>query len=262
MLQIITECAAIAFTAGMIFGIFGGGSGLIMMPGYYYLMRHFHLVGSHQMQVAVGTTAFTSGILGAFAAYQQYRTGQLDTTILKKMIPGLLLGTVIAIVLLNIIPSHVLKKAFGFVVMIVAIWLVLYKVENDTKHWSLTTAWNNIRTTCIGLLWFLLGVAVLNVPYLHKCNIDMRKAVCNATVISASFSLLAGTMLMASGSLAVGVSHTHIGYVNVLLCLISIIPSSIAAIIGAKLGLKLPKEKLKICYSALIFTVGALMLFA
>ena len=72
MLHIILECIAIAFGAGLVYGVFGGGSGLIMMPGYYYLMRHFSLVTSHQMQVAVGTTALTSGILGSVAAYKQY----------------------------------------------------------------------------------------------------------------------------------------------------------------------------------------------
>ena len=261
MLDIIMECIIIAFTAGLIFGIFGGGSGLIMMPGYYYLMRHFSLVATHQMQVAVGTTAITSSILGAFAAYQQYRSGHFDSTLLKRMAPGLLVGTALAVILLNIIPSHTLKKLFGIVVILVSIWLIIYNVDKDTKHWSLTSLWNHIRTTCMGVLWFLLGVAVFNVPYLHKCKVDMRRAVGSATFISATFSFIAGVLLMISGYFTVGFSHSHIGYVNTLLCLVSIIPSSIASIIGAKISVKLSKEKMKIIYSLLIFTVGSLMLF-
>ena len=261
MLHIILECIAIAFGAGLIFGIFGGGSGLIMMPGYYYLMRHFSLVASHQMQVAVGTTAITSGILGSVAAYHQYKSGHIDFKIIKKMTLGILSGTVIAVILLNIVPSATLKKIFGIVVILVAIWLLTYKMERDNKHWSLAGFWNYIRTTCIGILWFLLGVAVFNVPYLHKCKIDMRKAVGNATFISAFFSFLAGLLLMLSGYFAIGASKSHIGYVNILLCLVSIIPSSIASYLGAKVSTKLPKDKMKIIYALLIFIVGSLMLF-
>ncbi len=259
--QIVFECVLVAFAAGMIFGLFGGGSGLIMMPGYYYLMRHFSLVSSHQMQVAVGTTAFTSGILGAVAAYQQYKSGHLNIDIIKKMIPGLFIGTILAVLLLNIIPSAALKQMFGVVVILVSIWLFLYKMEKDKNHWSLNGFWNYFRTSCIALLWFLLGVAVFNVPYLYKCKISLRKAVGCATFLGSLFSLLAGLMLMLSGSIVMGVSPTHIGYVNVLLCLVSIIPSSLAGFLGAKISVKLPQDLMKKVYASLILVVGSLMLF-
>lgn len=236
MWQIILECAVIAFAAGIIFGLFGGGSGLMMMPGYYYLMRHFTLVSNHQMQTAVGTTALTSGILGAVAAYHQYKTGNINFKIIKKMVPGLLIGTVLAVLLLNIVPSHMLKRAFGVVVGCVAVWLLLYNMDQDTKHWSLVGGWNVVRSAVIGLLWFLLGVAVFNVPYLHKCRVNMRQAIACATFMSSSFSALAGILLMLTGSFVVGISSTHVGYVNILLCAISIIPSAVAAFVGARIS--------------------------
>jgi uncharacterized protein len=260
MWHLILECVLIAFGAGMIFGVFGGGSGLIMMPGYYFLMRHFHLVTSHQMQMAVGTTAFTSGILGAVAAWQQYRNGNVNFTLVKKMTPGLLIGTVLAVILLNVVPSHFLKRLFGVVVMLVSLWLFFYKMEKDLNHWSLSGVWNHLRTTCIGLLWFLLGVAVFNVPYLYKCKVQLRDAIGSATFMGSAFSLLAGILLMAAGYLTVGISSSHIGYVNTLLCLVSIIPSAIASSLGASISMRLPKDKVKLIYATLIIVVGVLML--
>ena len=61
MLHVVLECVLVAFGAGLVYGIFGGGSGLIMMPGYYYLMSHFELVQSHEMQMAIGTTMSAYG---------------------------------------------------------------------------------------------------------------------------------------------------------------------------------------------------------
>lgn len=262
LLHVILECTVVAFGAGLVYGIFGGGSGLIMMPGYYYLMRHFSLVTSHEMQMAIGTTALTSGILGAVAAYHQYKSEHINFSIVKKMSVGIMVGIVLALILLNIVPSHMLKKLFGIVVILVSIWLVLYRMDRDANNWSLDGMWNHFRSTVIGLLWFLLGVAVFNVPYLHKCKIDMREAVGSATFISCFFSLIAGVLLMITGYFVVGVSSTHIGYVNVLLCVTSIIPSSIASYTGAKISTSLPQKQMKIIYSVLIFVVGMLMLFA
>jgi uncharacterized membrane protein YfcA len=262
MWHVIVECVIVAFGAGMVYGLFGGGSGLIMMPGYYYLMSHFVLVSSHEMQMAIGTTALTSGILGSVAAYHQYKSRHINFALVRKMSVGILVGMVLALILLNIVPSHMLKQVFGGVVILVAFWLLSYSMDRDLNTWSLDGIWNHVRSMIIGLLWFMLGVAVFNVPYLHKCKIQLREAVGTATFISAFFSFIAGILLMINGYFVVGVSRTHIGYVNILLCAVSIIPSSVASYIGAKISTSVPQHKMRIIYSMLIFIVGILMLFA
>lgn len=262
LIHAILECIVIAFGAGLIYGVFGGGSGLIMMPGYYYLMRHFVLVQSHGMQMAIGTTALTSGILGSVAAYHQYKKGYVNWKIVGQMLPGVFAGLVAALILLNVISSHYLKQMFGVVVILVALWMFFYRMDKDKKHWCLDGMWNHLCSCCIGLLWFLLGVAVFNVPYLHKCKVQLREAVGCASFIGCVASLVAGILLMLSGSFVVGVSWTHIGYVNLLLCVTSIIPSSIASFVGAKISTSLPQKVLKPVYAILIFIVGSLMLFA
>lgn len=262
MTQVIIECVLVAFAAGLIYGVFGGGSGLIMMPGYYYLMRHFHLVATHQMQVAVGTTAFASAILGAVAAFQQYQQGCIRFDLVKRMVLGLSAGTISAVLLLNVIPSHFLKRLFGVVVIAASIWMFSYDMDRDNSHWSLLGAWNHIRTFFIGLLWFLLGVAVFNVPYLHKCKVSLRDAVGASSFFGSAFSLLAGLLLMLAGSFTVGASINHIGYVNLFLVAVSVIPSSIASFLGARFSVYLPQALMKKIYSCLIFVVGGLMLLA
>ena len=39
--MLIIEGALFAVAAGLVYGIFGGGSGLFLMPGFYVLLRHF-----------------------------------------------------------------------------------------------------------------------------------------------------------------------------------------------------------------------------
>jgi uncharacterized membrane protein YfcA len=256
----LLECIIIAFGAGLVFGIFGSGSGLIMMPGYYYVLRHFSLASSHQMQIAVATTAAVSAVLGVFSSRQQYQNGNIDFSLSKKMLLGLTLGTLTAVLCLNIIPSAVLKKLFGIVVILVAIWLISYKAENDHRRWTLNGIHNHIRCFIIAWLWFMLGVAVFLVPYLHKCGITMRRAIGSASFISSTFCVLAAILLISSGSFLFGIHGNQIGFVNTWIFFISLIPSAIAGTLGAKLSVRIPQHQLKTIYAGLILVVGLLMI--
>ncbi len=258
---LILECVALGLGAGLVYGIFGGGSGLIMTPGFYYVLRHFSLTQGHHMQMAIATTATASALLGISATRVQWRHRTIDFAVFKQIAPGVLIGTLLAVALLNVIPSDYLKHLFGIVVVGVAVWLGFYRQERDTKTWSLLSFYNRVLTTVMGFLWFLLGASVFIVPYLHKCGMDLRRAIGCATLTSMVFSAIAGVLLMVTGLFQVGSSGSHVGFLSVPLLLIAVIPSAIAAHWGSKLSIKLPKRTLKIIYAGLLCSVGLLMLW-
>lgn len=196
LISLIIFCIMVGFGAGLVYGIFGGGSGLIMMPGFYYILHHFSLTQNYKMQIAIATTAAVSALLGISATLVQWRNQYIDFFAFKKIAPGLLVGVLSAIFLLNIIPSTLLKRLFGVVVILVALWLGCYRQEQDQRVWSLSSFKNQILSTIIGTLWFLLGIAVFTVPYLHKCGLDLRRAIGCATLTSSVFSLIAAILLM------------------------------------------------------------------
>lgn len=259
-LPIILEASVFALAAGLVYGIFGGGSGLFLTPSYFYLARHFPIVHGYEMQVAIATTCITTVFLGIAPTVMQWKQKHVDWQVIKHISLGLFIGSVAAVILLNYIPSSFLKHLFGVVVILVAIWFWFYRQANDTKTWHLKSIQNFIMTTSIGLLWFLLGVAVFNVPYLHKCGLSIRKAVGCGTLVSALFPLFVGLMLMTTGSFKIGDSIHQIGFLNTTLLLISVVPSIIGAILGAKISMKLPQQNLKKIYAVLILVIGGLML--
>ena len=261
MTTLIIEAALFATAAGLVYGIFGGGSGLFLMPGFYLVLRHFPASQGHIMQTAVATTAATSAILGILPVYLQAKLKHIDYKVVKKCFPGILVGTIAAVLLLNVLPSALLKHLFGVVVIAVAIWMWNYNQAADKTCWRLHQGWHkSFMTSVIGLLWFLLGVAVFTVPYLQKCRVEMRTAVGSATLISTLFSAIAAILLMLSGMYHLSATHTHIGFVNLSLLAIAVIPSSIAGFVGAKISTKLPKHHLKKIYALLIAIIGVLML--
>jgi len=260
LLMVIIEASLFAIGAGLIYGIFGGGSGLFLMPGFYFLLRHFPMAQGQEMQVAVATTAATSGILGLLPTRIQLREGNVDKELLKRLFLGLSIGTILAVILLNVVPSAFLKHFFGFIVVIVALWFWFYNQAKDKRIWKLSQLLNYAFTFLIALLWFLLGVGIFLVPYLHKCGFDIRRSVGTTTFVSTVLSSLAGLLMMLIGIFRLGVSASHIGFVNMVLLLVSIIPSVIAAYFGAKASIVLPQRYLKKIYATLVLIIGVLML--
>lgn len=260
LLHIILEASLFAFAAGLIYGVFGGGSGLFLMPGFYFLLRHFAIADHYQMQIAIATCAACSVLLGIIPTIMQARNHHILVDVFKRIFFGLFVGTTLAVISVNFIPSIILKHAFGVVVILVAIWFWFYRQELDKKVWRLSRLKNFAATTFMGLIWFLLGVAVLTVPFLHKCGIDMRKAVGTGTLTSTVFSLVAAILFMMSGCFTLGISVHHIGYVNTTLLGVAVVPSILGGLIGAKLSMHLPHQHLKKIYAVLVCIVGILML--
>jgi uncharacterized protein len=246
--------------AGLIYGVFGGGSGLFLMPAYYFALHSINFNSSITMQMAIATTAISTPFIALPALIYQYKNNMIDVFIVKKTFIGLLLGSSLAVTFLNFIPSTILKLIFGYFVVMVSIWLIFYKQDKDIKSWSLTGLKNLLSTTSIGFLWFSLGVAVFTVPYLLKCKINIHKAIGTATFIGSLFGLIVGLMFIVTGYLSIGMSYNHIGFVNTTFLYITIPPGMLCALIGSKISNRLPKDKLKYIYAALVFIVGLLMI--
>ncbi len=257
---LILDCLLIGATSGIIYGLFGSGGGIVMIPGYIYALRHFSLADHYQMQIAIATTATTCAVIAASAAKAHYKAGNVDMKTVKRLIPGLLIGTVLAIALLNVIPSVFLKHLFAIAVIFISIWLCFYKAEKDKNKWSLDSKFNHFKCFVMGLLWFLLGIAVFTVPYLLKNGTDLRKAVGSATVISAIFSTIAGVLLITTGAFTAGISWSHLGYFNLPLSISTLISSIIVAYYTSKLSHHIPRPVLKYSYAGLVLLVGILML--
>ena len=245
--------------AGIVYGLFGGGSGLFLMPAYYFALKDFSLATDLKMQMAIATTAMSTSFIAIPALMHQFKLKNIDLNLSYKIFWGILTGSILAVILLNIIPSTILKFLFGFIVILISVWLFFYKQSHDNKPWQLKGIKNFICTTGIGFLWFALGVAVFNVPYLLKCRVNIYKAIGTATIVGTIFSLIVGLMLMVSGYFHIGYSYNHIGFVNITFLLLTAIPGMIGAYFGAKLSHILPKEKLKEIYAILVLIVGIIM---
>lgn len=247
--------------AGMIVGIFGGGSGLILMPTYYFALKYFPLAQDLKMQMAIATTALSTSICALPSLYQHIIFKNVEIYLIKRLLPGMLIGTLLAVIFLNIIPSSYLKLLFGFFVITVSIWLFLYDKDSDSNKWSISSNKNFIISIIISFLWFSFGVAVFTVPYLIKCQVKLITAIGTATFISISMGFIISIMLIITGYYHIGLSLNHIGFVNITFLSLTIFPAILGSYLGTKICFHINPSYLKISYASLVLVVGLLMIF-
>lgn len=112
---------ALGICAGVAAGFFGIGGGAIMVPALVYLLG----LSQHQAQ---GTTlAVMIPPIGILAALKYYREGNVDLSIAVFVAVGFVLGGLLGADLAHRIPDIVLKRCFGFLLLVLSVKLILGK---------------------------------------------------------------------------------------------------------------------------------------
>ncbi|MHC9036479.1 sulfite exporter TauE/SafE family protein, partial [Cobetia marina] len=107
--------------AGLIAGLFGIGGGLVIVP---VLAAAFALQGVATdvlMHLAIGTSLATIVVTSLSSARAHHERGAVRLDWLKRLLPGLVMGTALGVVLAGGLSSEMLKLLFGGFVLLVAV---------------------------------------------------------------------------------------------------------------------------------------------
>ncbi|MCD6395482.1 MAG: sulfite exporter TauE/SafE family protein [Planctomycetes bacterium] len=102
--------------AGMASGTLGIGGGVILVPGFVLLLA-FPQKSAQGMALAV---MVPTALVGAFR-YWRHGDVEMDLLVIGLVVCGTLAGTLIGTQLAHLLPSHVLRKIFAVVLVIVAV---------------------------------------------------------------------------------------------------------------------------------------------
>lgn len=107
--------------AGIFSGLVGVGGGIIIVPALVFLFG----LSQHQAQ---GTTlALLVPPIGLLAARQYYKHGYVDLKIAGLICLGFVLGGLIGAKFATALPSKVLEKIFGCVMLLVSLRMIFSK---------------------------------------------------------------------------------------------------------------------------------------
>ena len=106
--------------AGLFSGFMGIGGGLIMVPALV-------LIFGFNQHLAQGTSlAVMIPPIGLLAAYRYWTAGHVDLTAAIWICLGFILGGWGGAQVAHILPASILKKAFGVVLLIVSVRMILW----------------------------------------------------------------------------------------------------------------------------------------
>lgn len=259
----LTLYLLIGAIAGMTSGLFGIGGGVVVIPALSTVFAHYTTIPvSYSMQMAIGTSLAIMIFTAASALYAHHKRKAVRWDMFRDMLPGLMLGAVIGALIAHFLPSSFLKVIFGIFLVYVSFRLILDKKrEINEKNQSLTFV--RFSSLFIGIFSSLLGVGggTLLVPFLLRCNLDMREATGTSIACGLSVGIVATISFMIAGLSTLQSVEGSTGYIYWPAFTGVVIASVLLAPVGAILAHRLPKELLKRSFGLFLLFMACDMLF-
>lgn len=250
----------IGIIAGLLAGLLGIGGGVILVPGIFFYLKSQNLAPGAEMPFALGTSlaCIVPTSLSATRAHHHMQNIRWD--VFKRLVPGLLLGGILGGLLADKLDSLLLEKIFGLLAILIALRIFIgFTAKHIIKK---TQTEHFVYGSLMGSIASLTGVgggALVN-PYMLWSGFDAHKAVGTAAASVVAISSF-GTMTYIFTGLDSSINEAHIGYVMWPAVIAVGVFSMSFAPIGAKLAVKLPKEKLKQLLGFLLLFVGLKFIF-
>jgi len=262
MISILFGYCAIGAVAGVLAGLLGIGGGLVIVPVLIYtltLQRVDHEMVMHMaLATSMASIIFTS--ISSFMSH--HRRGAVRWDIVKKITPGILIGTFLGSCLASAMPTRWLKAVFVVFLYIMA-WQMLAKKKPKAARDLPGLLGFSATGGGIGVLSSLVGIGggSLSVPFMLWCNVVVHHAIGTSAAIGLPIAIAGTIGYIWNGWRAVGLPVYSLGYVYLPACLGIAVFSMLTAPLGVRLAHRLPVDTLKRVFAALLLVLATKMLW-
>lgn len=254
---------ALGLAAGLLAGMLGIGGGVVVVPVLIWLFHRDGLSEQIIPHLAIGTSLAAIVFTSLSAIRAQHKRRAIDWRIVSLLAPATLLGGFVSGYLAGFIPAEVLKTTFAAFLFLVGVQFILD--WKPAAHWRLPGRgglWG--AGLGIGSLSALLGIGGGNitVPFLHACNLDIKRAIAISTALGFPIALFGAAGFVLSGWGNPALPAGTVGYVS-LPALGAISATAIlVAPLGVRLAHDLPVKKLKRVFGLLVLAISTTMLWS
>ncbi|MCB9979072.1 MAG: sulfite exporter TauE/SafE family protein [Rhodospirillales bacterium] len=248
--------------AGLLAGLLGVGGGIILVPGFYALLKAAGYPVPDLMHVAIATSLATIIPTGLSSALAHRRRDCVRVDVLRGMGFGIVLGAFAGSIAATMISGGLLRVIFGGVLVILSGFLALSDRLACAPRPLLGRATLTGVGLFTGLLSSLLGIggATFTVPLLSLLGVSLRHAIGTASAVGVLIAIPACAGFIAGGNSAeISVPFT-LGYVFIPGFLLAAPASILMAPAGARLAHSLPVRTLRVFFALFMAVVGLRML--
>lgn len=246
---------------GFLAGLFGVGGGLVLVPVLVMLFDAQHFAPEHIMHLALGTSMATIIFTSIASMRKHHQHGAVNWQVVRRITPGILLGTAIGAATASVIPTQGLGIFFALFVYLIATQILLGRDPHPSRQLP-GPAGMTLTGTLTGWISSLvsIGGGAIVVPFLIWCNVPIRHAIGTASAIGFPIAV-GGTIGYISVGWAVqGLPDMHLGYVHLPALLGVAFATMLTAPLGARAAHRMKVELLRKLFAVMLIVLATKLL--
>ena len=245
---------------GFLAGLLGIGGGMTLVPVLAAMFSAQGLAPGHEVHLALGTAMASVVFTSSASVRTHHRLGGVDWTIVARMAPGMVAGSLAATLASGWMPQRLLALAFAAIVYAGATQILLGRQPAQARTLPGPLALGAIGLG-IGIVCGLVsaGGAFLTVPLLLYCGVPIRRAIGTAAALGIPVAMLGSAGFVASGWTATGLPVHSAGFVFLPALAALVAGSTATAPAGARAAHRLPVATLKRVFACLLYVLATRM---
>ncbi len=163
---------------GLLAGLLGIGGGMTLVPVLAVMFTAQQLAPDHTVHLALGTGMASIMFTSSSSVFTHHRLGGVDWSLVRRMGPGMVLGTLLATALSGWVSQRALALAFAVIVYAGATQILLGRKPSAGRTLPGPPALFGIGSM-IGVVCGLVsaGGAFMTVPFMLFCGVAMTTAI-------------------------------------------------------------------------------------
>ncbi len=251
----------LGLVAGFVAGLLGVGGGLIIVPILIWLFDAQGVASGIQPHLALGTSLASILFTSLASVRAHHSHGAVDWSVVKRITPGIVLGTLLGAWLASFIPARPLKIFFVIFLFYAALQMALNFKPAPSRMlpgpFGMLGAGGLIGAVSS---WVGIGGGTLSVPFQVWCNVPFHRAVGTSAAIGFPIAFAGLTGYIIGGWNSAELPPLSLGFIS-LPALAGIAAGSIlTAPLGARTAHSLPVARLKQVFAMLLFLLAIRML--
>jgi len=249
--------AFVGFFAGLL-GI-GGGAAMVPVLAFIYAAKGFD--AGQVVHLALGTSMATILFTSVSSVRAHHGHGAVNWAMVKRMAPGIILGTFGGALLASVLDVRLLSVVFTLLIYYISAQMFFGK-KPEAGALPISTTGLNISSALIGVISSLTatGGAALVVAWLVKRGIRVHEAIGTAAAIGWPLAAAGTAGYVITGLRQPALPDSSAGFVFLPGLAGIVIASMLLAPLGAKLAHRTPGPLLKKIFAAVLFTLATKML--
>ena len=247
---------------GFLAGLLGIGGGMTLVPVLAAMFTAQQLAPDHAVHLALGTGMASIMFTSSASVRTHHRLGAVDWSLVRRMGPPMVVGTLLATSLSGWVPQRALALAFGLIVYAGATQILLGRKPAAARSLPGTPALVAIGLA-IGIVAGLVsaGGAFMTVPFMLFCGVAMTTAIGTGAALGVPIAVIGTVGYMLSGYQVPELPKLAFGFVYGPALLGIVAGSVLTAPIGARAAHRMPVVTLRRIFAALLYALATKMLW-